>query len=67
VGTRYGVASIASWLTFTPKVNALIMVMTGIGIGVSIYGIIISVFHLEETDLVWDIIKKRLPGIRFRA
>lgn len=66
-GARCGAACVASWLTFTPKVNAFIMVMTGTGLGVAIYGIIISVFHLEETDLVLNIIKKRLPGIRFRA
>lgn len=64
---RCGMAYVASWLAFTPKVNALIMVMTGTGLGVTIYGIIISVFHLEETDLVLNVIKKRLPGIRFRV
>ncbi len=67
MGAKYGAAGIGPWLTFTPKVNALIMVMTGMGLGAGIYGIIISVFHLEETELVLDIIKKRLPGIRFRA
>ncbi|MGE5544621.1 MAG: murein biosynthesis integral membrane protein MurJ [Bacillota bacterium] len=67
VGARYGAAFTGSWLAFTPKVNALIMVMTGMGLGVGIYGIIISVFHLEETDLVLNTIKKRLPGIRFRV
>ena len=67
VGARYGAAQVGSWLTFTPKANALIMVMTGMGLGAGIYGIIISVFHLEETDLLFNIFKKRLPGIRFRA
>lgn len=66
-GARYGMVYVAEWLTFTPKVNALIMVMTGMVLGVGIYGIIISVFRLEETDLVLSVIKKRLPGIRLRA
>lgn len=67
LGARYGVALLGSWLAFTPKINAFIMVMVGMGLGVGIYGIIISVFRLEETQLVLTLVKKRLPGIRFRV
>jgi len=67
VGVRYGVELLGSGLAFTPKVNHLIMVMAGVGLGVSIYGIIISVFRLEETELILSLIKNRLPGIRFRV
>ena len=67
LGARYGAAWVGSWLVFTPKVNALIMILTGVGLGAGIYGIIISVFRLEEIELVFDIIRKRLPGIRYRV
>ena len=67
LGARYGATWVGSWLVFTPKVNALIMVLTGLGLGAGIYGIIISVFRLEETELVFDIIRKRLPGLRYRV
>ena len=64
---RCGATWAGSWLVFAPKINALIMILTGTGLGAAIYGIIISVFRLEETELVFDIIRKRLPGIRYRV
>ena len=64
---RCGATWAGSWLVFAPKINALIMILTGMGLGAAIYGIIISVFRLEETELVFDIIRKRLPGIRYRV
>lgn len=66
-GARYGATMVGSWLSFTPKLNAFIMVMVGTGLGVVIYGIIISVFRLDEKELILTLIKNRLPGIRFRV
>ncbi|NLB17483.1 MAG: murein biosynthesis integral membrane protein MurJ [Syntrophomonadaceae bacterium] len=67
IGVRLGINVITPWLTFTPKLNAFIIVMAGTSLGTIIYGIIISVFRLEETQLVLALFKNRLPGIRFRV
>lgn len=52
-------------LTLAPKVNELINVLSGIGIGVVIYGAIILLFKLEETQLILDLVKKRIPSLKF--
>ncbi len=67
LGVRMGAAWLGSWLAFTPKLNAFIIVVTGMTLGIAIYGIIISFFRLEETQMVVNLFKNRLPGIRYRV
>lgn len=48
-------------LVFASKLNLIISVVTGIGIGVIVYGVIIYLFKLEESELVLQMVKKKLP------
>lgn len=52
-------------LNFSSKVNELLIVAGGIGVGVVVYTLIILIFRLEEASLVMDLLKKRLPGLSF--
>lgn len=54
-----------SVLDFAPKLNQLIMVVSGVGVGVVVYSAIILMFRLEETQLVMGLIRKRIPGFNF--
>jgi len=67
IGVRLGINAITPWLAFTPKLNAFIIVLAGTSLGIIIYGIIISIFRLEETQLVLSLFKNRLPNLRFRV
>jgi putative peptidoglycan lipid II flippase len=44
------------------KLNLLISVSTGIMLGALLYAVIIYLFKLEESELVLNMIRKRLPG-----
>ncbi|MGE5449991.1 MAG: murein biosynthesis integral membrane protein MurJ [Methanomassiliicoccales archaeon] len=54
-------------LAFSTKINELLVVVLAIGVGVGVYGGIIILFRLEETQMVMDVIKKRLPGLSLRG
>ncbi|NLW91370.1 MAG: murein biosynthesis integral membrane protein MurJ [Syntrophomonadaceae bacterium] len=54
-----GLTPLLYWAT---KLNQLIIVSAGIGIGITVYAIIIILFRLEETQLIMDMLKRVLPG-----
>jgi len=49
-------------LHWAPKLNQLILVSAGMGIGITLYAVIIILFRLEESQLVINMLKKVLPG-----
>jgi hypothetical protein len=49
-------------LSFADKINQLLSVTVGIGLGIIVYGVIVYLFKLEESELVLAMIKKKLPG-----
>ena len=50
-------------LTLAPKLNELIMLISGIGLGVLVYGFIILLFKQEEAQLILGLIKRRIPRL----
>ncbi|MGE5417163.1 MAG: murein biosynthesis integral membrane protein MurJ [Acidobacteriota bacterium] len=48
---------------FSAKLNQAIIVSAGVGVGILVYAIIIMMFRLEETELVVNMVKKRIPGL----
>lgn len=50
------------FLHFVPKLNQLILVFGGMGIGIAVYSAIIIMFRLEESQLVLGMLKRVLPG-----
>jgi putative peptidoglycan lipid II flippase len=62
---RFTVLQLDAALHLLPKINELIMVVAGMGVGVIVYGVIILLFKLEESQLILNILKKRIPGLNF--
>jgi putative peptidoglycan lipid II flippase len=62
--TRGTVTFMKGILTLAPKLNELIIVVAGIGVGVLTYSIIVLLFRLEETQLILGIVKSRIPGLK---
>ncbi|MGR6835410.1 murein biosynthesis integral membrane protein MurJ [Syntrophomonas erecta] len=60
------VRGITSWLVevlgLAMKLNLLIGVGTGIAVGVMVYGLLVYLFKLEESELLLKMIRRRLPG-----
>jgi len=50
-------------LTLAPKLNELIILISGIGLGVLVYGFIILLFKQEEAQLILGLIKRRIPRL----
>ena len=50
-------------LSFADKINQLLSVAVGIGLGAIVYGVIVYCFKLEESELLLAMIKKKLPGL----
>jgi putative peptidoglycan lipid II flippase len=48
------------WISMT-KLGLLVYTMSAITIGIIVYSGIVLLFRLEETDLVWSMVGKRLP------
>lgn len=57
---RFSLASLLNILAFTPKLNYLIAISISILLGILIYGVIIYLFKLEESELLLDMFRKRL-------
>lgn len=59
---NYSVEFMLQYLSFADKINYLISVTTGIGLGVTVYGLIIHSLKVEESELVLAMIKQKFPG-----
>lgn len=59
---HYSIEVMLQWLTFSEKINQLISVGVGIGLGVLVYGIIVSRLKLEESELVLAMFSRKLSG-----
>lgn len=58
---RYSSSFLLNSLDLAAKLNQLISVAAGIGLGIAVYGLIVYSFKLEESELVLGMIKKKLP------
>jgi len=59
---QFVMSGLTPYLHWATKLNQLIMVSAGMGIGISVYAVIILLFRLEESQLVIDMLRKVLPG-----
>lgn len=62
---RFTALSLSTWLTLAPKISELITVLAGMGVGVMVYGAIVLFFRLEESELVLNLLRRRIPGLSF--
>lgn len=62
---RFLVNVLQTLLPLAGKAQELIVVAGGVGAGVLVYGVIVLLFRLEESQLVWGMIKSRIPGLNF--
>lgn len=60
---HYCIVFLMQWLSFADKINQLLSVSVGIGLGVIVYGLIVYGCKLEEAELVLAMIKKKMPGL----
>ncbi|MDD4550455.1 MAG: murein biosynthesis integral membrane protein MurJ [Syntrophomonadaceae bacterium] len=58
---KFSTNFLLSRLILASKLNLLISVGTGICLGVLVYGVIIYLFKLEESELLLRMVRKRLP------
>lgn len=61
-GTVVGLGSI---LQLGTKLNDLVMVVAGIGVGCLVYGLIILLLKLEEGQIVLGMLKRKVPALSF--
>ncbi len=61
VAVRFITIYLMSIMAFSTKLNLFISVSVGVASGVVIYGIIIYLFKLEESELLLNMLKKRMP------
>ncbi len=57
---HYLVQALMGVLTLAPKITLLISVGSGVAAGMVVYAALVYFFHLEETELVLDMVRKRL-------
>jgi putative peptidoglycan lipid II flippase len=62
---RFADLHMVNLLKFAPKVNDLITLVVGMTLGVVVYGVLILIFRLEESQLILNMIKKRIPALHF--
>lgn len=65
--TSYTASYLQSNLHLLAKFNELLVVLLAIIVGAAVYSVIVVGFKLEESQMVLDIIKKRIPGLSFRG
>lgn len=65
--TSFTATELGGALTLTPKVNQLITVMGSITVGAIVYAVSIMPFHLEETELILNMFRRRIPGLKPRG
>lgn len=61
IAVHYSINYMMSSLQLAAKINQLISVTVGMTLGVVVYGMIVYIFKLEESELVLGMIKKKLP------
>jgi putative peptidoglycan lipid II flippase len=64
LATSFTAAELTAWLSFAPKLNQLITVVVGIGVGTLVYALAVIPFRLEETNLIIGYLKRLIPGIK---
>ncbi|MGE5397373.1 MAG: murein biosynthesis integral membrane protein MurJ [Chitinophagales bacterium] len=60
------VSYLDQYLSFAPKINQAVTVFSGMIVGALVYGVSVMAFRLEETSLVLEMVKRRLPGLPFK-
>ena len=65
--TSFTATELSAVLTLAPKVNQLITVMVSVVAGVMVYVLCVMPFHLEESELILNMFRKRLPGLKPRS
>ncbi|MGE5404836.1 MAG: murein biosynthesis integral membrane protein MurJ [Candidatus Saccharibacteria bacterium] len=60
---RGAAAGLGGIVHFSDKLNQAIIVSAGVGVGILVYALIIVLFRLEETELIVNMVKKRIPGL----
>jgi len=60
---NYSTEFIQQWLPWADKINQLIGVTAGIGLGVIVYGLIVHSLKLEESELILKMIGQKIPGL----
>jgi len=58
---HYSIQFIMTHLHLAAKLNQLVGVSVGMSLGIVVYGLIVYLFKLEESELVLGMIKKKLP------
>ncbi len=61
VAVHYSINLMMASLHLAAKINQLISITAGMSLGIVVYGLIVYIFKLEESELVLGMIKKKLP------